>query len=71
MVITEVTTVGIRGLISIFLAATMTGVAMCRLIVIADLSVVPLRTLAAGMAAATVVVISDEPQNSLNKNRPD
>ena len=51
--ITEVTTAGIRGLISIFSAATMTEGAMCRRIVNADLSVVRPRTLP---ASATVVV---------------
>jgi serine acetyltransferase len=70
---TAVTTAEIQGLISIFSAATMTEAAMCRLIVIADLSVVLRRTPA---EAATVVgiaaaVISDKPHNSLDKNRPD
>ena len=71
--ITEVTMAGIRGLISIFSAATMTEVAMCRLIVIADQSVVQLHIPAEAVMAAvgTVVVISDESQNFLDKNRPD
>jgi hypothetical protein len=67
---TAVTTVGIQGLISIFLAATMTEGAMCRLIVIADRSVVLRRIPAEAVmaVATTVVVIGDESQNFLDKN---
>jgi hypothetical protein len=65
-VITEVTTAGIQGLISIFSAATMTEVAMCRIIVIADLSVVRRRTLA---VVDIVEAIGGEPHNALDKKQ--
>jgi len=67
-VTTEVTTADIRGLIFIFSAATMTEVAMCRIIVIADLSVVRRRTLA---VADIAEAIGGEPHNAFDKNRPD
>ena len=70
-----VITAEILGLISIFSAVTMTEATMCRLIVIADLSVVLRHTpaevvvAAAVMAeAATAAVIDDELQNSPDKN---
>jgi hypothetical protein len=70
---TVVITAGIRDLIFIFSAVTMTGAAMCRLIVIADRSVVQLHTPAEAVMAAVATVavmaaaISDEPHNFLNK----
>jgi hypothetical protein len=65
-VTTEVTTADIRGLIFIFSAATMTEVAMCTLIVIADLTVVRRRTLA---VADIAEAIGGEPHNSLDKKQ--
>ena len=61
----------IRGLIFIFLVATMTEGAMCRPTVIADLSVARQRTLAvAGMSAVGIVEAEEEggkPHNASDK----
>jgi len=65
----------IRGLIFIFLVATMTEGAMCRPTVIADLSVARQRTLAvAGMSAVGIVEAEEEggkPHNASDKNTSD